>query len=210
MVGALLIVTSPTFLYAQPLESTSIPAFALHDDGAYSAITHTERLNWVAEGLIGRPAVLATVGTVAWQTAWNTPPEWGRTWRGAGQRLAQREADVALSSGIEAGLGALWYEDPRYLRSGQRGVRRRMAYAVRTVFIAPRRDGRMAPAWGRYVGNSLNNIIENAWLPPSQRTWESTVTRTANGMLFRLATNVWAEFRPDVLRLLARRRGEEL
>jgi len=72
----------------------------------YSPITPEQRLDWSANGLFGRPAVLAAIAGDVWQTAWHTPPEWG-TWHGAGYRLAELEADVALSNGIEAGLGSL-------------------------------------------------------------------------------------------------------
>jgi hypothetical protein len=205
-----LIVALPAFLYpihavGQPLPtaSTSMSDRAAITDG-YAPITPKQRLDWSADGVFGRPAVLAAVAGDAWQTAWNTPPEWGRTWRGAGSRFAEREVDVALSNGIEAGLGSLWSEDPRYIRLGHGGIARRFGYAARTVFVAPRKDGAMAPAWARYAGNTVNSVIENAWLPSSQRTWQATVIRSGNSMFGRLATNLWGEFRPDLVRLWSR------
>jgi hypothetical protein len=72
------------------------------------------------------------------------------------------------------------------------------------VFLAQRRDGRLAPAWGRYVGNTLNNVIENAWLPPSVTTPKETIIRSANGFLGRLIGNFYDEFWPDAHRLLHR------
>jgi hypothetical protein len=62
----------------------------------------------------------------------------------------------------------------------------------------------MAPAWARYAGNTVNNVIENAWLPSSQRTWQATVIRSGNSMFGRLATNLWGEFSPDLVRLWSR------
>jgi hypothetical protein len=178
-----------------PTASTSVADRPAATD-TYVPITPTQRLDWSADGLFGRPAVLAAIAGDAWQTVWNTPPEWGRTWRGAGLRLAEREADVALSTGIEAGLGALWSEDPRYLRLGRGGIARRFGYAVRTVFLAPRKHREMAPAWARYAGNTMNNLIETAWLPPSQRGWHATLIRSGNSIFGRLATNLWGEFGP--------------
>src|SRR5690349_3551484 len=131
---------------AQPLPTASRSACVRPGDAeSYTPITPTERLDWSADALVGRPAVVAAIAGDLWQTAWNTPPEWGRTWRGAGLRLAQREVDVALSTSIEAGLGALWSEDPRYLRLGRGRIARRVGYAMRTVFVAPRKHGEMAP-----------------------------------------------------------------
>src|SRR5216683_2399450 len=68
---------------------------------------------------------------------------------GAAKRYAEREADVAISNTIEAGVGALWGEDPRYIPSGRKGIWPRARYAITTAFVAQRPDGHLAPAWAR-------------------------------------------------------------
>jgi hypothetical protein len=168
---------------------------------AYVPITTAQRVDWIVDGTIGRRS-LTVVGPLAtaWQTAFNSPEEWGRGVSGIAKRYAQREADVAISNTIEAGLGALWGEDPRYIRSGRKGVGPRARYAIKTVFLAQRRDGTLRPAWGRFAGNTVNNLIENAWLPPSVTTPGQTVMRSAFGFLGRLGGNAWEEFWPDVVR----------
>ncbi|HEY2908389.1 MAG TPA: hypothetical protein VGJ29_20960 [Vicinamibacterales bacterium] len=165
----------------------------------YRPASGAERRDWIVDGTVG-PRSLLVVGPLAtiWQTGFNTPSEWGRTWTGVEKRYGEREVDVALSSAIEAGLGALWGEDPRYVPSGRRGIWPRARYAIKTAFVAQRRDGRLAPAWGRYAGNVLNNVIENAWLPPSVTTARQTTFRSALGMAGRLGGNAWDEFWPDV------------
>jgi hypothetical protein len=141
----------------------------------------------------------------AWQTAWNTPDEWHQTWSGAGRRYLAREADVAISDTMEAGFGAIWGEEPRYIRAAPgTPVRARFTYALETVLLTQRRDGHLAPAWGRYIGNVFNNIVENTYLPPSVTTARETAVRSGNGMLGRLAGNLFAEFWPDVKRRLRR------
>jgi hypothetical protein len=142
----------------------------------------------------------------AWQTGLNTPDEWGRSWPGFGKRYLAREADVALSNALEAGVGSFWGEEPRYIRSDRRGFWPRTRHAARTVLLAERRDGRLAPAWGRYVGNTVNNVVENAWLPRSVTTPRETLIRTADGFLGRLAGNLFDEFLPDAQRWFHRRR----
>ena len=166
---------------------------------AYQPITGRERVDWAVIGTVGIRS-LTVVGplSAAWNTAWNTPKEWERTWSGFGKRYAQREADVAISNTIEAGLGALWHEEPRYIRSGRKGIMPRARYAMKTVLLAQRQDGRLAPAWGRYAGNTLNNVIENAWLPASVTTPGQTVARVGLGFLSRLGGNLWEEYWPDV------------
>lgn len=172
----------------------------------YTAITGRERIEWIVVGTIGvRSLTLVGPLAAAWQTAFNTPAEWGQSWEGFGKRYLAREADVAISNTLEAGVGALWGEDPRYIPSGRKGIWPRARYAMTVVFLAQRRDGHLAPAWGRYVGNTLNNIVENSYLPPSITTPGQTVLRSANGFLGRLGGNLWDEFWPDARRLIFER-----
>jgi hypothetical protein len=174
---------------------------------AYVPITPAQRVHWIVDGTVG-PQSLFIVGplSTAWQTAWNTPEEWGRGWSGVAKRYAQREADVAISNTIEGGLGALWGEDPRYIPSARKGIWPRARYALKTSVLAPGRDGRLRPAWARYAGNTLNNLIENTWLPPSQTTATQTAVRSGMGIVTRIGGNLWDEFWPDVARLLKNRR----
>jgi hypothetical protein len=184
--------------------SASTPNPALTAQPPYVPIDAQGRVDWIVGGTIGARSLGVGVLATAWQTGWNTPEEWGRTWRGAGKRYLAREADVAISNTIEAGLGAIWDEEPRYIAAPPGTVRSRVAHALKTVMLAQRRDGHLAPAWGRYAGNVLNNIIENAWLPPSITTSRQTVIRSANGFLGRIAGNLWEEFWPDIRRRIRR------
>jgi hypothetical protein len=170
-------------------------------EDAYVPITPAQRSHWVADGTIGLQS-LAVVGPLAagWQTAWNTPEEWGRSWSGVAKRYSERLVDVTLSNSIEGGLGAVWGEDPRYIRSARKGLWPRVRYALKTSVLAPRRDGRLRPAWARYAGNTVNNVIENAWLPPSQTTPTMTAVRSGLGIASRMGGNLFEEFWPDVVR----------
>ena len=191
-------------VYAAQLTSatTGRPLTAM----SYEPVTTRERIEWIVVGTIGLQS-LALVGPLSagFQTALNVPEEWGRGWDGFGKRYLAREADVAISNTLEAGVGAFWGEDPRYIPSGRKGIWPRARYAMKVVFLTQRSDGRLAPAWGRYVGNTLNNIIENSYLPPSVTTPGQTVLRSANGFLGRLGGNLWDEFWPDARRLLSQR-----
>jgi len=172
----------------------------------YTPIDTPQRIHWIVDGVVGTQS-LFVIGPLAsaWNTAFNTPPEWGQGWSGFGKRYAQREADVAISNTIEGGLGAFWGEDPRYIASGRKGIWPRARYAIKTAFVAQHRDGTLHPAWARYAGNTLNNVIENAWLPPSQTTPGQTALRSGLGMVTRMGGNAWDEFWPDVRRLLKRK-----
>jgi hypothetical protein len=171
----------------------------------YVPITASQRVEWIVDGTVGlRSLVVVGVMGASFQTGVNTPSEWERSWKGFGKRYLQREADVAISNSIEAGAGALWGEEPRYIRSGHGKIGERATYAIKTAFLAQHRDGSLHPAWGRYVGNTVNNLIENAWLPPSVTTPGQTALRCLLGFLTRMGGNAFEEFWPDARRLLKR------
>ena len=163
-----------------------------------------QRVAWIVDSAIGSRSLGVGVLASAWQTHRDSPHEWDRTWSGFGKRYGQAQADTALSAVIEGGVGAIWSEDPRYRPSEQRGVWSRLGHATQSVVIAPRRNGRLAPAWGRMAGSVFNNVIENAWLPRRVRTPRHTIVRSADSLLARLARNVWAEFWPDLRKRLGR------
>jgi hypothetical protein len=191
---------------AQPDPVADASAAVSQPAPSFSPMSASDRAHWIVDGTVGVMS-LTVVGplSVAFDTWVNYPHEWQRTWEGAGKRYAEREADVTISNTIEAGLGALWGEQARYTRSNERELGRRLGHALKTVFLAERRDGHLAPAWARYAGNTVNNVIENAWLPPSMTTWEETAVRSATGLLSRAAANLWEEFWPDARRRLFKR-----
>ena len=170
----------------------------------YVPIGTRQRVGWIVDGIVGPRSLGFGAIAAGWQTAWNSPAEWGRGWSGFQRRYLARGADVALSTTLEAGVGALWGEEPRYIASHRRGIWARARYSMKTVVVAHRPDGRLRPAWGRYVGNTMNNVIENAWLPPSATTPRATIVRSASGLFNRLAGNLYEEFGPDVQRMLQR------
>ena len=188
---------SPVSDSAQAASSSASPTL--------EAITPSLRVRWLLDGAIG-PESLLFVGplSAAWSTAWNTPEEWGDSWSGFGKRYVEREADVAIANTIEAGLGAIWGEDPRFIPSRKRGIWPRAAFAIKTTLVAPGRDGRLRPAWARYAAKTSKNYIENAWMPPSAHTTQQMLIRTAEGFSGRMLGNLWEEFWPDVRRRLRR------
>ena len=170
----------------------------------YVPPTARDRLNWTINGTVGGASIATGVFVASWNTAWNLPSEWGSSWEGVGKRFAAREAQITISNAIESSLGAAWGEDPRYRRSDRAGLWARTACATRSVFVAPRRNGRMAPAWARYFGAIGSNLVANTWLPTGSTTTSQNLRRIGNGFLGRFVGNMWLEFWPDVRRRFSR------
>ena len=182
---------------------SSVPARAqTASPDPYTPITSGERAKWIVEGSIGPRSLATGAFTSTWGTAINSPHEWERTWSGFGKRFGDREARVTISNSLEGGLGAIWGEDPRYGRLGRGGLWPRARHALKSSVLARRRDGQLAPAWGRYVGDVASTAIARTWLPPSATSAVGTTWSITNSVLGRMVGNAFAEFWPDARQLL--------
>ena len=169
-----------------------------------AALTTHERLHWVVDNTVSPGALGVAAMSASWQTAVASGDDWGGGWSGFEKRYAARLAQTAVSNSIEASLGSLWGEDPRYRPSERRGVWARSRHAMKYVVLAERRDGHLAPAWSRFIAVPVTSAVQNAWLPPGERTARATAIRAGTGLVGRIASNLYQEFRPETRRLIAR------
>ncbi len=108
-------------------------------------------------------------------------------------------AGNAVSNSMEAGLGAIWGEDPRYRRDGAgTPFGHRIGHALKMTFMAQDRDGREMPAYARYVAIPGSNFLSNAWRVDGDDNANRAMIRTGLGFLGRLGGNTFDEFWPDV------------
>jgi len=165
----------------------------------YQPITSSQRSGWLVKSTVG-PTSLLLAGplSAAIGTARNIPSEYGTHWDGFGKRNGMRLTGIATGNLIEAGLGAVWGEDPRYFHSPTRGVWPRVKYVIRTTFLAPHRDGRWHPAYARFAGDIGNNFLSNTWRADSISNSKDALGRTMLGFVGKLAGNAFSEFWPDL------------
>jgi len=195
--AATLFVASASVARAQ---ATAAPT--LTPDAAAPPIAPSQRVGWVATTIVGPQSIMAGAIVTGTETMIPFPREWDRSAAGLARRYASRDGAIAISNGVEASLGALWGEDPRYFECHCEGLGHRAAHAAKLSVLATRADGHVALAWGRYAGTLTSNFTQNAWLPPSGRTWQQMVLRQAGAVGGRFVGNVWAEFWPSVRRRL--------
>jgi hypothetical protein len=169
-------------------------------------ITAAERLQWSVYSTIGPPNLTAGLFKSGWTTLFDDPPEYGPHWEGFGKRYALRLSGSATSNFMEAGIGGLWGEDPRYKRSPGRSAGNRVWHVVTTAFTAYDRSGKSMPAYARYIAIPGSNIVANAWRPDSQVTIPHTAMRTSIGFLSHIAANAFEEFWPDVRKHVLRQK----
>lgn len=171
-----------------PLQPGTLPA----------PITGKGRLQWFAISTVGPPSLLGGAISAGWGTLFNAPKEYGTHWDGFGKRYGMRFTGVSVSNAMEASLGALWGEDPRYFRAQGQPFKNRVGQVVKMTFLAHDREGQTMPAYARYAAISGNNFLSNTWRADSEATAGHALERTALGFLGRMAGNAFSEFWPDV------------
>jgi hypothetical protein len=163
-----------------------------------TAITGRQRLEWVLKGTVGPQGLATGLFTAGIQTAENRPREYGPHWEGVGKRYGIYLSGVATERTMEAGLGALWGEDPRYFRAEDRAFGGRMKKVVVMTVAARREDGHLAPAYARLIAMPASNFLSNTWRADSISNNRDALGRTLYGMLGKLAGNAIVEFWPDI------------
>jgi hypothetical protein len=142
-------------------------------------------------------------------TAVNHPREDGTHWGGFGERFGIRLTGVATSNVMEASVGALWGEDPRYFRVPEESWGARAKNVIKMTFLARRADGNFAPAYARYMAYAGNNFLSNTWRADSEADAQHALVRTAEGFAGRMGANAWDEFWPTAKAYLFHRHDQQ-
>jgi len=171
----------------------------------YAPITAKQRIQWAAIETFGPESLMVGTLAPAIGTARNSPEEYGPHWDGFAKRYGMRFTGVASSNVIEAGFGAIWGEDPRYVRNQNLPFKRRIGNIFLLSVAARNRQGDLMPAYARYIAIPGNNFLSNSWRVSSDATVGAALSRTGYGLLSKLASNAWNEFWPDVKRRVFKR-----
>lgn len=162
-------------------------------------------MQWVVSSTVSPPSIIAGGISAGWGTLFNTPSEYDTHWDGVGKRFGMRMTGVATSNAMEAGVGALWGEDPRYHRAVGQRFGRRVKHTIKMTFFAYNRDGQEKLAYARFAGISGSNFLSNTWRADSEADSSHAVMRIGLGFASRLGANAFSEFWPDAKRHLFKR-----
>ncbi len=176
----------------------------------FRAVTPRQRLAWFDKRSFGLLNLGGSIPGAAWQTLMDRPREAGPHWEGFGERYGVSVSTTAVSNAMEAGIGAIWGEDPRYQRDGAgTPLKSRFGHIVKWTVVAPGRNGELRPAYARFIAFSGSSFISNAWREPSDTTVENSVVRVGLDLLGRMGSNAFEEFWPDTRRRLFHRAGHD-
>ena len=176
-----------------PKSDTALNSSAL----SYHPITDAQRLKWIVESSIGPRGIAAGVVSAGVGTARDRPIEYDAHWEGFGKRYGMRLTGIATGNVMEAALGAIWKEDPRYFPSSKPGFTNRIKNILVMTVAARRGDGHLAPAYARYIAIPGNNFLSNSWRARSESGISDAGLRTMWGLLGRFGSNAFQEFWPD-------------
>ena len=124
----------------------------------YQPITGQQRLKWFVKSTIGSQSLTGGLFSAGIGTAMDKPKEYGPHWGGYADRYGMRLTGISTGNAMEAGLGAIWGEDPRYFQSKNRTIKGRIGNAMLMTFLARQRDGSYGPAYARYIATPGNNF----------------------------------------------------
>jgi hypothetical protein len=194
---AVVLVMTSVFAVGQTVQSPpsgSLPA------APYQPITPRQRLNWVVDSTIGPETLTVGLLSAGFGTARDAPKEYGPHWGGFADRYGMRLTGVSTGNAMEAGLGSLWGEDPRYryFRNASDPFKDRLRRVVVMTFVAHDRHRNLMPAYARYIATPGSNFLSNTWRADSEATNRSAVLRTVWGFAGLMGKNAFTEFWPDV------------
>lgn len=108
---------------------------------------------------------------------------------------------------------SIFHQDPRYYRLGSGPVHRRLAHAMRHVFVAQNDSGQPMINYSEWMGLASAKALSNLIHPDNERGFGTTAQRVGMNVTSDMAWDVLKEFWPDInrkLHLPFRRHDESL
>jgi hypothetical protein len=172
----------------------------------YHSITAKQRLSWFVSSTVGPQTLTVGLFSAGIGTAHDAPREYGSNWAGFGKRYAMRLTGVSTGNAMEASVGALWGEDPRYFRTYRQPLTGRVRNVVVMTFLAHNREGALMPAYARYSATVGNNFLSNTWRVQSESNTQDALIRTLYGFAGLMSKNAFTEFWPEIKTRVFRRK----
>jgi hypothetical protein len=169
-----------------------------NSDQSTKEFTVDRRLEWFLDSTMGSGSLVAGAVSAGLGTGLNSPGERGDIGQSFFRRYEMHLAETSTENGMEAALGAIWGEDPRYFRVQTESFGKRLKNVIRMTFVAYRSDGDLAPAYARYIGITGSSFLANSWEANGAANIDGVALRALTGFLGRMGGNAFQEFWPSV------------
>jgi len=167
-------------------------------EAPYQSFTPRQYLRWFTTNTMDPAKLAGGICAAALGTAPARPKEYGPHWGGFADRYGMGMTGSVTGNAIEAGVGLILREDPRYFRVPDRPFKARVGNVVRLAFAARGGGGSFGPAYARYIAIFGDNFLSNSWRVHSEANSHDALLRTSETFGGLLAANAFEEFWPDV------------
>lgn len=163
------------------------------------------KLRFHAEGVYSPWSLAGSAAYAGIRQGTGSPEEWGQGADAYGKRVASTVGGSAIRAVLAFGLDSTLHQDPRYFRSGGRGIWRRTGRALRgTILTRTDRGGETFSTWR--VGSAYGAaFLSNQWQPDRLNTVHRGALNGSLKLGVDFARNLGAEFWPDLRRKMLRR-----
>ena len=171
----------------------------------FKPLTPGQRAKFYARGLLG-PIMLLTAATSAGFTqAMDVPTDWGQGSEGYAHRFGNYLAKQATQRTLRLTGELALHEDNRYFTSGEHGIARRIAYALKSSVTARASDGTQHLSISEIGSIAGASFLSRTWQPSTNNSAGDGAVSFGIGMGVNAGLNVMREFLPDLTRHIFRR-----
>jgi hypothetical protein len=136
------------------------------------------------------------------------PVEWGQGTEGYARRFGARYTQGMAKTTGEFVSSWIAREDPRYDLSQDRSFWGRTGHTFARMVVVENLDGNTRPAYSKFAGAASSGLVGLAWYPDRLNRPVDVASRSASAFGGYLASNMFQEFKPDLLNILGKMFGK--
>lgn len=171
-------------------------------DQPYSPMTLGEKYLYSLNRVFGAPHLMLLAVKASFDQSEMAPAVWGGGADAFGVRMASQLGRSLVRQNIAFGVRALDHEDPRYFRLANGTGWQRVKHAMARTFVATNDDGKLMPAYSRFIADYSTPFIAQQWRPARLATVGLGLRTGSAGLGFAMGSNVAQEFWPDIRKAL--------
>jgi hypothetical protein len=188
-----------------------VPQFGVTSREHAAALTPGQKFHLFAKSSFDPFEYVAAGFQAGLSQAQNEFPGYGQGAAGYGKRYGAGLADQ-VSSNFFANFfyPVLLKEDPRYFRSGQGSIKRRITYSLAQEFVTKTDSGHRRFNFSNVLGAFSSGGLSNLYYPSSDRGFSLTMSRSAISLAYGSVGGLIDEFWTDIDRKLIHKHPKDL